>query len=369
MMMMQFEGQPHVSRFLHRAFRSGRLSHAFAFVGPAGIGKRDAARRFAAALFAPHEAGWDRDYDEAAYAEFAERGGTAAEGPVTQRVLAGHHPDVHLYAPEEGKRFFVTDLVDQLQDELTLAPSEAPVRVAILDAADTMTEAAANKFLKTLEEPPRCTQLVLLADEWSGLLETVRSRVQAVRFRPLPSATLRESYERYRIAAQDQAGAPDAAAAAALDEATFAALAPHAQGSPGILHELVREEFAAVREYLYKHVVEKPPVQPVDAAEGLQSLVERKSDATQEPQRQRLLHALGQTLIWWRDALVAGRLGAAEPLDAATFESARRRLVEASVPVMLERIDAQLDLVGDLLGNLNLKLWTLRMMDLAPMRV
>ena len=359
-MRMPFEGQPHVSRFLYRAYRSGRLSHAYAFVGPAGIGKREAAQRFAAALFAPHEAGWDRDYDDADLAASAERE-TWEPGPVTKRVLAQHHPDVHIYAPEAGKRFFVTDIVDELQQELTLAPSEAPLRVAILDAADKMTEAAANKFLKTLEEPPRRTQLVLLAGEWSGLLETVRSRVQAVRFRPLPAAALRESYEvRY---SQDDDGA-----AARLDEATFAALAPLAQGSPGILHELVREEFAAVREFLVEHVVDKPPVQPVDAAEGLRALVEKKSDATQEPQRQRLLHALGQTLIWWRDALVAGQLSAAEPLDPATQARTRRRLAETELPALLERMDAQFDLVGDLLGNLNLKLWTLRLMDLAPMR-
>jgi DNA polymerase-3 subunit delta' len=332
---MSFRHQPFAAAALASAMQFDRLAHAYAFVGPRGIGKRAAAYEFAASLMLGEP-----------------RFGPDAVAPAdlpSQRILAGIHPDVRVYEPPEGKKFFVVETIEQMLDDLSLTPLEAPLRVAIVDRAEMMNDAAANRLLKTLEEPPRHARLILLVSEWFRLLETVRSRVQAVRFRPLPPGPLAE------------------AVGADPDDPAHAALVPLANGSPGEFARLVDEGFPEVRAHLAANVIDRPAPDPVDAAQALGELTRRKSDPTQEAQRDRLRSAIGQLAIWWRDALAAGRLGAAEPIDAdpSRVRALAGKLRDVAPARAAGHIDAILDLLDDLAMNMNMQLFMLKTVDLA----
>jgi DNA polymerase III subunit delta' len=146
-------------KMLEDALASGEVSHAYLFYGPPGVGKRTAAYRFGAALVS----GGDKGAED--------------------RALRGLHPDLSEIEPDG--RFTTIGQVREVVHEATSRPFEGARRVFIL-RADTLNVQAANALLKTLEEPEGGAVFVLLATSREGVLPTVASRAQAVRFDPVP---------------------------------------------------------------------------------------------------------------------------------------------------------------------------------------
>lgn len=149
----------------------GSPSHAYLFHGPPGAGKRIAARAFAAALLA------DGAPDPHAAAE---------------RVTRGAHPDLTWVTPSGASELLVADIEKPVVAAAARTPFESTRRVFVIEAAGTMNDQAANRMLKTLEEPPAFAHLILLADHCQDVLPTIASRCQHVRFDPLPSERVQE---------------------------------------------------------------------------------------------------------------------------------------------------------------------------------
>lgn len=166
--------QPLVQRIIGRALHSGRLSHAYLLVGEPGLGQREAALAVVAALLC------------------ASPGPDGACGTcgACVKVAAGNHPDVLWVEPDGAS--FKTAQVAAVVRELRYRPLEGRCRCVVLVDADLMTAEAANRLLKTLEEPPTEAVLLLLASDASRLPETILSRCQRVPFRPVPHDDLAE---------------------------------------------------------------------------------------------------------------------------------------------------------------------------------
>jgi len=150
-------------RLLGRALETGEVSQAYLFHGPPGVGKRMVALRFGAALVAG--------------------GDLSAE----DRVLRGLHPDLAEILPQGA--FTTIGQVREIVRLVASRPFEGARQVFILQA-DTLNVQAANALLKTLEEPEGETVFVLLATSREGVLPTILSRAQALRFNPVPTSVV-----------------------------------------------------------------------------------------------------------------------------------------------------------------------------------
>ena len=165
--------QPQAVEHLRHALASDHVAHAYAFVGPQGSGRKAAALAFATALIT--------------------RAAGAGAGRIADRIARGVHPDVHLLEPTppesnpKGAPAHRVDGVRELERLAALRPAEAPVKVFIVDEAEKMTLATPQAFLKTLEEPPARTVIILILAQAGALPATVLSRCQVVRFLPAPA--------------------------------------------------------------------------------------------------------------------------------------------------------------------------------------
>ena len=99
-----------------------------------------------------------------------------------RKIEHGNHADVHWARPESKSRVITIDQTRDLMREIQLKPTEAEFKVAIIVAADRLNVQAANAFLKTLEEPPPKSVLILLSTEPQRILETILSRCLRLNF-------------------------------------------------------------------------------------------------------------------------------------------------------------------------------------------
>lgn len=179
------EAHDRIVEQFRRAIQRGRLASSFLFVGPEGVGKRTFAIRLAQALLCDTRS--DADLDPC---------GTC---PACRQVAADSHPDVHLVGKPADKSFLPLELLigrpehrghEGLCHDISLRPYSGKRRIAIIDDADFLNVEGANALLKTLEEPPPKSILVLVGTSPAKQLPTIRSRCQMVRFDRLPTATV-----------------------------------------------------------------------------------------------------------------------------------------------------------------------------------
>jgi DNA polymerase-3 subunit delta' len=160
------------------AVKRNRLAHAYLFVGPPGVGKRLFAGELAKALLCE-----DPPPDRL---EACDR------CPGCLQVEAGTHPDCFVTGRPEERLEVIIDVIRELCRRFGLKSARDRGKVAILDDADDLNEEAANCFLKTLEEPPPRSILILIGSSRERQLPTILSRCQVVQFAPLPEAVVAE---------------------------------------------------------------------------------------------------------------------------------------------------------------------------------
>jgi DNA polymerase-3 subunit delta' len=175
----EFPGQEQGVKLLRRSLERGRLAHGYLFTGHQLDQLEGLARTLAKTLNCLHP---------------VKRGGVAVDCCdqclSCQKIEHGNHADVFWVRPEsKSRQIRIGQIVRRenspprvLLDAVNLKPTESQYKFAIIVAADRMNEEAANAFLKTLEEPPPHSVLILLTTEPQRLLETILSRCLRLNF-------------------------------------------------------------------------------------------------------------------------------------------------------------------------------------------
>ena len=171
-----FPEQQQGIQLLQRSLARGRLGHAYLFTGPPGVGKRLFAGELAKALLC-----------EARHPDRLEACDTCA---ACRLVDAETHPDFFIAGLPEENWEVPIEVIRELCRSLSLKPARGSRKIAILNDADDLNDAAANCYLKTLEEPPPGSVLILIGTSPERQLTTIVSRCQLIRFAPLPEQTV-----------------------------------------------------------------------------------------------------------------------------------------------------------------------------------
>ena len=168
-------GHQQIVEQLQHTVASDRIAGAYLFVGPTGVGKETVARYFAQLIFCEQE---------------AQPPIVCGECLACRKVDSGNHPDLQFIRPEGS--LLKIGQIRELQKQIIYEPLEASRKVYILTDVERMNAEAENCLLKTLEEPPASSVLILLTSNLRALLPTTRSRCQILQFHLMPTQELTE---------------------------------------------------------------------------------------------------------------------------------------------------------------------------------
>ncbi|TSC95419.1 MAG: DNA polymerase III subunit delta' [Parcubacteria group bacterium Athens1014_10] len=183
-------GHRQIVHFLQKSIKSDKLSHAYLFIGPEGIGKTKTAEYFAASLFCQETPSFSFSSSSRHDVMPATRGEEEkARGFIPckkcvfcQQVFKKIHPDLIWIKKEEGKKNISIEQIRNLRERLSREAFLSFYKVAIIEEAETLNKDGWNALLKTLEEPSRKTIIILIASNFKNLPATIISRCQAIKF-------------------------------------------------------------------------------------------------------------------------------------------------------------------------------------------
>jgi DNA polymerase-3 subunit delta' len=308
-------GHDRLVEAFRRVVVRGRLAHAYLFVGPAGVGKRTFAEELAKALLcegsvAPSSADMSLQLQ------------ACEECPACIQVGAGTHPDFFAAARPGESQEFPVDLMRQVCHSFALRPARGRGKVVVVDDADDLNEEAANCFLKTLEEPPPRSVLILIGSSPERQLATVVSRCQVIRFRPLSRALIEEVLQAQGLS----------------DAVTRQAVASTAGGSPGRALVLANPKLWEFRRHFVQGLAGS--VTPTDVLG--RSIVEFVEGAGKEATAQRRLARLvvGLLIDFLNDALALNLGGSPRRTpadDVPALEALATQIEPDNLLVLMER--------------------------------
>jgi len=309
-------GHDRLVKIFANAFARGRLGHAYCFLGEAGVGKHTFARQLAKTVL-------------------CEKPGAAFDScdncSSCHLIDAGTHPDLFMVARPPDKQEFPIDVIkEQLLPNLALKPARGMRKVAILDDADDLNEEAANCFLKTLEEPPPGSLLILVGGtNVEGQLPTIVSRCQVIQFNPMAPADVRRVLALHEV----------------TDPVRQERLVQLAGGSPGRALALDDDEIWAFRSHLLEMLARPHPDLAVEAKAWMEFIANAGKDSA--PQRRRANFVFRILLATLQSAMrIACGMELEQGADAVSLRKISARVGEANLLKMIERT-LQADLQND----------------------
>lgn len=277
----EIQGHDQVVEQFRQAVRRGRLASTFLFVGPPGIGKHTFALKLAQALLCENSPADDLD--------------PCGQCPACQQVAARTHPDLILIAKPNDKSFIPVELLigdrehrmrEGLCHDIALKPYCGGRKISVIDDADFLNQEGANCMLKTLEEPPPKSVIILVGSSEQKQLPTIRSRSQVVRFRPLPQETIAQLLVSKGL----------------VDDPQLAArLAAMSEGSLRRALELADEALDEFRAALLSHLSE-PQADSVEFAKSVGPFVEQAGKEA-PPRRARMHQMFGMAADFYRQLM------------------------------------------------------------------
>lgn len=292
-----------------RAVSRGRLAHAYLFTGPSGVGKHLFAVELARALLceAQREPGGLRACDRC---------------PSCVQVDAGTHPDFYEAVRPADAHEFPIELMRDLCQSFSLRSARGRGKVVVIDQADDLNDESANCFLKTLEEPPPGSVLILIGSSPDRQLPTVVSRCQVVRFAPLSAEVVMELLRDQGIE----------------DPAVRERCARLSDGSPGTARQLADPALWDFRRKLQEALAQPTPDSVALARDWMALVEESGKESAARRGRARLMIRL---LADFFANVLAARQGAfprrAGPEDRAALRALSERLSNERILALLER--------------------------------
>ena len=317
-MFADFPEQTAVVQLLQRSLERDRLAHAYLFIGSSLETLGAVARTLAKALNClnpPRRGPTGIGLDSCDACDSC------------KRIDHLNHPDVLWVRPESKSRIITIDQMRDLMQSVNLKPGVAQFKVAVVVAADRLNPQAANAFLKTLEEPPARSILILLTTEAQRLLETIISRClrltfagEAAQFSPAQSAWLEE----------------------------FGSAA--AQGSRGLLARyrllgLLLKQLAEIRAEIEKTLAARSPLETYDDLEPKMrdKLEEELSAAVEAEYRRQRADFIGAFHWWLRDVWLQAIKAAGATLSFPQLASSTAAIAQRVPPADALRNLEQLD--------------------------
>jgi DNA polymerase-3 subunit delta' len=302
MAFQDFSEQSQGVQLLQRSLARGRLGHAYLFTGHQLEGLEALAKTLAKTLNCQNP---------------VLTGGRATDccdACLSCRKIADDlHADVHWARPESKSRVITIDQTRELMQQIQLKPTEAGYKIAVIAGADRLNVQAANAFLKTLEEPPSKSVLILLSTEPSRILETILSRCLRLNF---------SAETAYSLSAEQSVWLQKFSSAAAAEQKSLF-------GRYRLLDELL-QHLSAVRERVGEVLSARSPLEKYDDADkNLRDRWEDELSAGIEAEYRRHRAEVLLLLQWWlRDVwlhtLAAGETLLHLPQIAGAEEVARR---------------------------------------------
>ncbi len=296
------EGHDRVVERFRQTMRRNRLAGAYLFTGPPGAGKATFARKLAQALLCSQPVGDPSDLIPCNTCDSC------------TQVLAGTHPDLEQVRRLKDKSVlqisqFVGDKDHRMQEGLchriSLKPMCGGRKVAIIEDADYFNQESANCLLKTLEEPPPRSVIILIATSEQTQLPTIRSRCQTVRFSPLEDDVVARLLVEHNLIEEELH--PHAAALARL-----------ADGSLDRAVTLAGEDLRVFRKMLLKQL-SSPTCGGVAFAKDATEFV-NGAGKDAPPRRERLRHLLDFAIDFYRNLML--QLEGAGADDDKTMQAA-----------------------------------------------
>ena len=168
-------GQEHIKEYLQNAISQKKIAHAYIIQGERFSGKEFITKVFAAALQ-------------------CEKQGTEPCGECRscRQVQSGNQPDIIYVRHERPNSIGVEDVRSQVNSDIAIMPYSSPYKIYIINEGEMLTDQAQNALLKTLEEPPAYTVLIILTTNLEALLPTILSRCVVLHMKPVRDELVKE---------------------------------------------------------------------------------------------------------------------------------------------------------------------------------
>lgn len=304
MLFKDIVGQAAALEYLKACVSSGKVAPAYIFAGKDGTGRSTVARAFAKMLN-------------------CEKSGVEPcdNCPTCARIESGNYPDLYWIKLAEEEESIKIDALRAMQERVYLKPFEGRKKVFVIEDAGLMTEEAANCLLKTLEEPPLNSCLILIADAPSRLLPTIVSRCKIVKLLPF-------SKEDISAMLETQPG---------LSEASRELILNYSEGSIGIAQEIISSDLFSRKNEIIDEFAAETAQLPDYKKEDFLNIV-------------RILYG------WYRDILLTS-CGACDSVINADRKEDLSRLAEGlSFGEVLRRLGLLEDIYNSIKLNANVEL-------------
>ena len=310
-----------IERF-RNAVENDRIAGAYIFAGPEGVGKLLFAKELARYLFCKN-----RNDD------------SCGECSSCRKMSSGSYPDFSILAALPEEKDIKIEYVRELQRQLYLKPLEGNKKIFIVNDAHKLNDVSSNCLLKSFEEPPGDSIIILITHNLSGILPTIQSRAVIVRFRPIEDKTIKKILVADKSISSDDASFITAVSAGSLSKA----------------FSLAGSDFKDKRAWLNSNILAIRKNNNFDLTESLLALC-KSADSARQQLREAVLEMLDMMLLFFRWMLMTQRGNGKDtvfeesPLSAACKILSQRDFEK----IIIELLDARRHI--DLNANISMTL-------------